>query len=113
MLQVKSEITKELADCTICQGIVMSDGERIGAMADVDLFAAFTVDMEDAIKVINRKEGLNIKPVRGDLWTVEKCRESRYDSRVEKKTTDGRIGVDELRRRADAGLPLFDESEGG
>ena len=111
MLQVKSEITKELADCTICPGLVMNDGTRIGAIADVDLFAAFTVDMEDAIKVINRKEGLNIRPVRGDLWTVEKRRESRYDATVEKHTTSWRIGVDELRRRADAGLPLFGEDE--
>lgn len=100
-----------MADCTIAQGLVMSDGERIGAIADIDLFGAFTVDIEAAIENINRKEGLKINPVRGDLWTVEKRRESRYDSQAEKKTTDGRIGVDELRRRADAGLPLFDDND--
>lgn len=111
MLQVKSEITKEMADCTISTGIVMADGERIGAMADIDLFGAFTVDLEDAIERINRREGTNINVVRGDLWTVEKRRESRYDVKVEKKTTDGRIGVDELRRRAEAGLPLFGDDE--
>ncbi len=111
MLQVMSEITKEMADCTIAQGLVMADGQRIGAVADVDMFGMFTIDLEGAIENINRKEGLNIKSVRGDLWSVEKRRESRYDSRVEKKTTDGRIGVDELRRRAEAGLPLFDESD--
>jgi hypothetical protein len=105
-MQVMSQISEELADCTICQGIELSDGSVIGAIADVDLFGAFTVDMEEAVKVVNKANGTKLR-ARGDLWEVGKRRESRFDNTVEKETKIGKIGVDELARRAAAGLDIW------
>ena len=94
MLQVKSELTGELADCTICQGIVLDSGERIGAIADVDSFAMYTVDLRDATVAINKNEGLSL-PMPGwkdsDLWTVHK------------KGKKARFNVDKAKRVGDNG----------
>ena len=105
MLMVKSELSGEDAACTICQGIELSSG-RIGAIADIDLFAAFTVDMEEAAAVINKETGGNLR-ARGDLWEVSKRRETRFDNTVAKTTEDGKVGVDLISQRLAAGLDIW------
>jgi hypothetical protein len=108
-LQVISEISKNLADCTICTGIVLSDGERIGAIADIDMFGAFTVDMKDAARKYNRRYP-HKTPLKGagkyDLWTLNK----RWEPEVKKEVTMNTqpvLGVTELQRRFNLGLDLF------
>lgn len=46
MLQTISTLTGEPAATTIMRGIVGADGVRRGAMADVDVFAAFNVEVD-------------------------------------------------------------------
>lgn len=46
MLQVISDITGELADCTISKGVLGCDGIRRGAIADIDLFDLYDYQID-------------------------------------------------------------------
>ncbi len=120
MLKVISEISGRMAECTIATGIVLPCNTRIGAMADIDLFACFTIDIPDAIKAINKREGTNI-PVPAwsedcNLWRVEKRgKNARFD--LDKSMTvvdnekEARIArVEALALRYATGELLFDDS---
>lgn len=120
MLKVTSEISGRMAECTIATGIVLPCGERIGAIADVDLFACWTIDMPDAIKAINKREGTSI-PMPAwnqdtNLWRVEKRgKKARFDLDKTAKVVDNskaaRIAM--YRQMIENGQELFpnDESE--
>lgn len=129
-LQVMCELTGEMAPCTICEGILLDSGERIGAIADTDMFAMFNVDMYDAVNNINKSEGLNIPlPNMGSqLWAVElvgqdKAGFGRRRGRVAQHNGDvvKSVKAGEDMERAErvhtlaalysAGLPLFDDND--
>ncbi len=111
MLLIHSELTKELAPCTIATGVILSNGERIGAIADVDMFAAFTVDMQEASQKYNRryphKKPLNGK---GDLWEVRKLKIPAINKAASQSTAQP-IGIEELKRRYESGCDLWGGEE--
>ena len=127
---MKSELTGEMADCSICPGIELPSGEVIGAIADPDMFAMFNVDMYDAVKSINKNEGLNIPlPNMGSqLWAVElvgqdkaglgrrRGRVAQHNGEVVKSVKAGE-DVERAERVAlyaqmqAAGIPLFTDSD--
>lgn len=130
MLQMKSELTGEMADCSICPGIELPSGEVIGAIADPDMFAMFNVDMYDAVKSINKNEGLNIPlPNMGSqLWAVElvgqdkaglgrrRGRVAQHNGDVAKSVKSGEDAerverVETLALLYASGLPLFDDND--
>lgn len=47
MLMTQSFLTNEPAECTIEQGIMGCDGVRRGAIADIDLFGALNIELDD------------------------------------------------------------------
>lgn len=63
---------------SICPGIVLSNGERIGAISDIDCFRMFEVDAATYIDAMNADHGLQLsKPKTGNghkkpLWRVHK-----------------------------------------
>lgn len=85
MLYVQSDFTNELEPCTIMQGVVGVDGVRRGAMADIDMFAAFVPkydwdgnELPDVLDVYlkNKRTRKTIKkvlppPTEDDLFDME------------------------------------------
>jgi hypothetical protein len=129
-LEVMCELTGQMGACTICEGIELPSGERIGAIADTDMLAMFNVDMYDAVKNINKNEGLNLPlPNMGSqLWAVElvgqdKAGFGRRRGRVAQHNGDVvrtlKVGEDaERKERVEtlallyaAGLPLWDDKD--
>ena len=104
MLQVISDITGELSDCTMETGIVGCDGVRRGAIADIDLFGSFTLEG----RLTPKRVGTLGQPF--DVWSLmqrtDKVVVNRQASKVAEQ--DGKIGVDELARRVAAGRDLWD-----
>lgn len=106
MLKIHSDLTKKLEACTITTGIILANGERIGAMADVDNFAAFNVDVADASKAYNRSNPHKPKLAgKGDLWEIRKFKGSDMDKNVGKSIKG--IGIAELKRRYELGQDLW------
>lgn len=115
MLQVKSEITGRMSPCTIATGVELRDG-LIGAIADIDLFDMFNIDMREATANINKREGTNYPLPEWDsmLWNVEKR------GKVSKFNLDAAKRLDDNSRAAriaryaqmiEAGQELFPETD--
>lgn len=47
MISTQCDLTNEQGECTIEQGIVGCDGVRRGAVADIDLFSAFNMELSN------------------------------------------------------------------
>lgn len=56
---VKSELLNSFEPCTIFRGIVGSDGQRYGALADIDAFAIFNwEDGHGEVEILDVYQGL-------------------------------------------------------
>lgn len=91
MLQIQSTLTNEPAACTMMQGIVGADGVRRGAIADVDLFAAFSVEIDN--------KG-------NDLWTVRERRDRTVINRKASKKVKEYRTAEQLRQDYEAAIAL-------
>lgn len=103
MLQVISDITGELSECTMQTGVVGCDGVRRGAIADIDLFGTFTLEG----RLTPKREGVLGQPF--DVWSLYQRQDKIVVNKQAAKTTeDGKVGVEELARRFEAGHDLWD-----
>ena len=134
-LLVVSEITGELSPCTMSQGVLLQDGTRLGAIADIDVFGSFTFDLTQMKSIRTDDDGniLESAPMfdqeecrnmirRGttELWTLRKIGENvtiQSDEYLGKKNrranrTERSMKVDSLRAfyeaNESAGLSPFE-----
>jgi hypothetical protein len=109
-----SETTGKLEPCTMAVGILLDSGERVGHMADVDLFNTFNIDVYDAIGAINRKEGTTYN--QGEpgvmLWRCNRRKRvfkgekrTAYKQPIDKLTHKERVEL--YAYNVAAGLPLY------
>ena len=87
------QLTRELGDCTMVQGIVGVDGVNRGAMADIDLFAAFGVELPNENK--------------DELWEVKEKRDRVVINREASPIAKGRRSVEDLKADYDAAFELM------
>ena len=85
-------LTREQGECTIELGILGYDGIRRGAMADMDLFAAFGVELPNEEKT--------------ELWEVKEIRDRTVINRRAEKVANVKRTAEELRIQYDAALEL-------
>lgn len=88
---IQSRLTEENAICTLQTGIVLASGERIGAQADIDVFAEFSLETEELgqwVTVTDAKGGKRKMRVIGQLWDVQQKRgvKQRYEKTTAKLT---------------------------
>jgi hypothetical protein len=124
---VISEITGKLAECSIVRGVTLDSGEVVGAMADIDALAMFSVDCRAAIRSINAREGCNLPLPRSGvmLWEllgaddsfgckVQRGVKARYNDEAAPIVvdTDKETRIQRYADMVAQGIELFPQNEG-
>ncbi len=113
-LFVTSEITGKPSLCTIQTGIELPSGERIGAHADIDALAMFSIDCRIAIRNINQNEGLNLKVPKREvlLWEMlgienDKCSKRRRGRVSAHDTSKAKVADDVSKLSSEERVKLY------
>lgn len=84
-MQVLSNITRDDSDCTMTMGIMGVDGVLRGALADVDLFAAFSLALSQEYRKCEDGSCALVPLNDFDLWEVKDKRDRTVINRKAKK----------------------------